>query len=267
MYMSRRLVGGISKDWASDIEYWLEGYLDFIEWKLDETKTYEYLELLREKYSLLSYRKRAYQIRLFLEHHGIDWAQNIKPPREPKKLPKRVTNEDIQSCLDYFKDHPYEKQMKAIILLGASSGMRPEEMYQLKESDIDYNRCMIRVNHDQDNGYSVKTGQSRITFFSTQAQMALTEYLSFFNNSCLCKFLFGQKHCQRLFNEAPIRIKDLRKFFSQELDRRGGPTSIKKMLMGHSGDVDSLHYNMQSVGDLKEIYNKVNLSENLYEAL
>ena len=36
----------------------------------------------------------------------------------------------------------------------------------------------------------------------------------------------------RKFKDALIQVKDLRKFFSQEWDRRGGPTSIKKILMG-----------------------------------
>ena len=54
-------------------------------------------------------------------------------------------------------------------------------------------------------------------------------------------------------------MKDLRKFFSQEWDRRGGPTSIKKIIMGHSTrhDVDLSHYNYQSEEDLKKIYDKV----------
>ena len=53
-------------------------------------------------------------------------------------------------------------------------------------------------------------------------------------------------------------VKNFRKFFSQEWDRNGGPTSIKKILMGHSikGDVDLMHYNFQSEGDLKKIYDK-----------
>ncbi len=46
--------------------------------------------------------------------------------------------------------------------------------------------------------------------------------------------LFSQSHMIHLFKGAPIRVKDLEKVFSQEWDRRGGPTSIKKILMGHS---------------------------------
>ena len=56
-----------------------------------------------------------------------------------------------------------------------------------------------------------------------------------------------------------MRVKDFRKFFSQEWDRKGGPTSIKKILMGYSikGDVDLMHYNYQSKADLKKIYDGV----------
>ena len=60
-----------------------------------------------------------------------------------------------------------------------------------------------------------------------------------------------------MFSKTPLQVKDLRKFFSQDWDRRGGPTSIKKLLMGHRGDVDLKHYNSQNIEDLKVIYTKV----------
>lgn len=58
---------------------------------------------------------------------------------------------------------------------------------------------------------------------------------------------------EKIFLKSSIKIKNLRKFFSQEWDRRGDPTSIKKILMGHSlkGDVDLMHYNCQSEEVLK----------------
>jgi len=157
--MLRRRSRGISADWATDIQFWLETYLDYLEWQPDETKTYDHLEELNDNYSQSSYRKPAYQIRLFLEHLDISWTDNIKPPPEPRKLPKRVTTNDINSALNHFKGHPYDSQMKAIILLGSSNGMRPEEMYQLDQDDIDLDQCLIRINHDPNNGYSVKTGR------------------------------------------------------------------------------------------------------------
>jgi hypothetical protein len=95
------------------------------------------------------------------------------------------------------------------------------------------------------------------SFFKIQARQALNEYPQFFNNGSLLSVFFGKTHIERLFHNATIQVKDLRKFFSQQWDRKGGPTSIKKMLMGHSSDVDSLHYNGQNVDDLKQIYNKI----------
>jgi len=66
---------------------------------------------------------------------------------------------------------------------------------------------------------------------------------------------------EKIFRQTNLRVKDLRKFFSQEADRRGMPTSIKKLLMGHSinGDVDLMHYAAHSVEDLKAIYDKVGI--------
>jgi len=56
-----------------------------------------------------------------------------------------------------------------------------------------------------------------------------------------------------------MKIKGFCKFFSQEMDRRREPISIKKTLIGHSlkADVDLMHYNCQSAEDLKMVYNRV----------
>ena len=140
--------------------------------------------------------------------------------------------------------------MKALILLGISSGLRSEELYQLKEEDIDLNNRLVCVNHNPSNGQSTRTKRSRVSFFTVETEKVLREYLKNRNPT-----LFAQTTCSRAFRNAPIRVKDLRKHFSQEWDRRRGPTSIKKILMGHSlkGDVDLMHYNCQSEEDLKNI--------------
>jgi integrase/recombinase XerD len=189
----------------------------------------------------------------------VQWSTNIIPPPEPDYIPKRVTNDDIIDTLSYFEGHVFNKQIQAIILLGATSGMRAEELYQLKPDDIDIENRVIHIIHDPTNGQSTKTGKNRIAIFNLEAQMALKGYLAYFSKNSTLKCLFNKSHIERMFHDAPIRVKDLRKFFSQEWDRRGGPTSIKKILMGHSlrNDVDLMHYNCQSEEDLKRIYDKV----------
>jgi integrase/recombinase XerD len=137
--------------------------------------------------------------------------------------------------------------------------MRAEELYQLTIDDMDIDDRVIHINHNPSNGQSTKTKISRISFFTEGARHSLEEYLTYFDSDRSLKQLFSQSHITRLFRKAPLQVKDLRKFFSQEWDRKGGPTSIKKILMGHSmkGDVDLMHYNAQSEKDLKKIYDKV----------
>jgi integrase/recombinase XerD len=214
---------------------------------------------LKNRISIVSYRKRVYQIKKYLTYLKIDWIDNLKLPPEPDNQPYRITKDDILITLNYFKEHKYFNQIKAIILLGATSGIRAEEIYQLTTEDINLDNRTVNINHNPNNGQSTKTKKSRVSFFNWQTKDALCDYLNYFNNDNELKLLFSQSHISRLFKDSPIKIKDLRKYFSQEWDRRGGPTSIKKILMGHSlkGDVDLMHYNAQSPEDLKRIYDKV----------
>ena len=253
-------INGIGHDWKYSIDKCiLQPYFEYLDWRITFRDTLEYLKIIKDKHSLSYYRKEVYQIRKFLEYLGIDWAIKLNPPSEPIYLPKRITIADINNTLSHFKDNQYFIQIKSLILLGISSGMRAEELYQLNIDDIDLDSGIVHINHNPSNGQSTKTKISRISFFTNNTKDALYEYFTYFRNVRSLKQLFSQSHITRLFRDAPIQVKDLRKYFSQEWDRRGGPTSIKKILMGHSlkGDVDLMHYNAQSEEDLKRIYDKV----------
>ncbi|MCJ7570344.1 MAG: hypothetical protein MUO82_00480 [Candidatus Thermoplasmatota archaeon] len=258
-FIGFRKIKGLCDEWIYLSRYFITNYLDYVNWIPDKKNTIDYLNNIQKDYSTTYYRKITYQIRKFLTYLKIDWAKDINPPSEPTYLPKRVTMEDINATLLYFKENEYFIQIKSLVLLGISSGMSAEELYQLDRENIDLDRGIVHINHNPNNGQSTKTKMSRISFFTYDTKDALSEYLTYFNNDKQLKQLFSQSHITRLFRDAPILVKDLRKFFSQEWDRRGGPTSIKKILMGHSlkGDVDLMHYNCQSEEDLKNIYDKV----------
>jgi integrase/recombinase XerD len=258
-YFSLRDIQGICREWQENSKRWIKTYLDYVSWRIDEDKTLSYCKQVKEASSITYYRKQIYQIRRFLEYLKIDWASQIKLPPEPEYLPKRVSSDAIGKILDDFKDQKYVKQIKALILLGCSSGLRAEELYQLTPMDIDLDNRVVRINHNPENGQTTKTHRSRISFFNIDAQKALSEYLDYFNNGNGLEVLFGHSHLSPIFKDSPVKIKDFRKYFSQEWDRRGGPTSIKKILMGHSlrNDVDLMHYNAQSEEDLKAIYDRV----------
>lgn len=259
-YLDVKALSGVCDKHLYETKRFLIHYLDYVDNRINKTKSIEYFNKLKNKYAVSSYRKQVYQILKLLRYLKVDWTVEIKLPPEPVYYPKNVSRKDIACTLKYFENRECFLRAKALILLGSSSGLRAMELYQITTNDIDiYNRT-VYVNHNPNNHQSTKTKQSRVSFFNEEAKQALSEYIDYFNNgNHNIKTLFKMRRLERLFENAPIQVKDLRKFFSQEWDRRGGATSIKKILMGHSlkGDVDLMHYNAQSPDDLKKIYNKV----------
>ena len=260
-FLKLRMIEGLGERWLYHVRAFIVEYLKALDYDIDYNKTLEYLSQLQKRTSTTSFRKRTYQIRKYLAYLKVDWANSINPPPEPQYLPKRISSDAIKDTLSHYQDNEYFLQIKAIILLGTTSGMRAEELYQLTLDDINLDTRTVMINHNPNNGQSTKTKCSRISFFTQESKQALSEYIEFYQNNNGLKCLFSQTHIERLFRngKASIQVKDLRKYFSQQWDRLGGPTSIKKILMGHSlkGDVDLMHYNCQSEEDLKKIYNKV----------
>jgi integrase/recombinase XerD len=258
-YLNIIELSGITKKHIKETKRALEKYLNFVNWKIDKQRSLAYFNSLQNRFSIAYYKKQMYQIMKFLKHYGAEWVSEIKLPSDPYYMPKRVTNGDITRAIDYFQGNDYFKRFKAIILVGATSGLRPSELYALTINDIDLNNRTIHVRHEPKTNHTTKSGKSRITFINEQAKIALEDYLKIFDNGRRLKTLFSENTIQEAFQNAPIRIKHLRKAFSQEWTRRGGDTGVKKILMGHSlkNDIDLMHYNYQSEEDLKKIYDKV----------
>jgi len=249
----------VTEGHIKEVDRALQKYKKYILFKLDYKKSIQYFNKLQREFSISYYKKQMYQILKFLKHLKCDWAEDIKLPKNPVYTPTRFSLKNIDETLHYFKDNPHFLQIKSLILLGSTTGLRAEELYQLNPEDIDLQDRIVRVNHNPQNGQTTKTQHSRVSFFNNEALLALEEYLSYLKNGYTYSRLFQQTTITRLFSTAPIRVKHLRKYFSQDWDRQGGPTSIKKILMGDSlkGDVDLQHYNAQSEEDLKQIYDRI----------
>jgi len=249
-------LSGITEGHKKEVTRALENFLNYVDWKIDKTKSLVYFKHLQKKCSVAYYKKQMYQIKKFLKHNGADWVDKIKLPPDPDYTPKRLTSSDIFDTLEYFKDDDFYDRFRAIILLGYTTGLRAEELYKLTSDDIDLENRIVYIRHDPKNNHSTKTRKSRVSFFTYEVKEALSNYLSNYDNK---KTLFPQMSLERAFKKSPIRVKDLRKAFSQEWTRRQGDAGVKKILMGHSlrNDVDLMHYNAQSPDDLKKIYDRV----------
>ena len=151
------------------------GYLGFAGWKIDKAKTLDYFKNINNRHKVSSYRKKAYQIRRLLHHFGYGWDKEIKLLPEPVYMPKRIRRTDTPSTIEYFTGNRYYIQLKALTLLGATSGLRTEELYQLEANDMDFENRTVYVKHDPNNGKSTKTKQSRTSFFSEDTKKALLD--------------------------------------------------------------------------------------------
>jgi len=181
-YILRRDIERLSNQWQNQCKQWLKDYLDVVSWKIDENKTLAYYKQLKETSPVTYYRKKVYQIRKFLNYLKVEWASTIKLPPEPEYLPKRVSSDAIQEILLHYENHQFFKQIKAIILLGCSSGMRAEELYQFTPNDIDLEKGIVHINHNPLNGQTTKTQRSRISFFNVDTKK---HYLSIWNISLM----------------------------------------------------------------------------------
>ena len=93
-------------------------------------------------------------------------------------MPKLISKKDIENTLEFFSKNQYYLQINTLIELGISSGLRAEELYQLKPDDICLDDRIVRVNHNPMRGQTTKTKKSRISFFTNDTKKALTEYLT-----------------------------------------------------------------------------------------
>jgi len=191
------------------------------------------------------------------------FADKLRLPKVPKRRKRVFKKTHIQQLIKQIEQLKFKSlrlRTKAAVLLAATSGLRSSEIYQLTLSDIDLENRVVFVNFGKTAGTSktIKDFEERFSFFSIEARTAIEEYID--NCKSSTPRLFPESCIRRAFKQlnTDLRLKHMRKFFSQQSDRLGMPTSIKRMLMGHSlrGDVDLQHYDFQDEEELKKIYDR-----------
>ena len=127
----------ISNEWLQAIKKWLYDYLNFVDWKINEEKTLEYLEQIKRNNDVETFRKITYQIRKFLKYLGARWAESIMVPPMKEYNTKRIDRWDITNLIGYFVDKNFYTRHKALILFCATSGIRACELYKQKMENFD----------------------------------------------------------------------------------------------------------------------------------
>ena len=197
-YLSFLELKGVTKGHINEVERYLKNYKKYILSVVDKQQSLEYFKKLQRNCSVAYYKRQMFQLRRFLTFLKIEWAKDITLPADPYYNPIRISSEKINKTLDFFKNDDSYIRIKAVILLGCSSGLRATEIYDLTEEDIVLNQNKIIIRHDPKNNHTTKTKRSRVSFFSNDAKKALEAYLEYFKNTNSgLRTLFAQKTLSR----------------------------------------------------------------------
>lgn len=200
-------------------------------------------------------------------------ARNLVFPRLKSSLPYFLDERSINKLLDskFFSGDFNGKRDKAIIELLYSTGIRLNELINLKLDNIDFQGQTIRVKG--------KGKKERIIPIGLQAIGAIIDYLnirdSYFEsrrNEFESEYVFNSKKGKRLYPALMNRITEkyiskvaeikkksphvLRHTFATHLLNKGADIRAVKDLLGHESLSTTQVYTHVSVDRLKQVYQK-----------
>lgn len=200
-------------------------------------------------------------------------AKCLRFPKLEKNLPKVINEKVINDLLNskYFENNEFGSRDKAIFELLYSTGIRLNELVNLKNENIDFNKGEIRV--------IGKGRKERIIPVGETARKMILNYLNqrdeyFSKKGCSIddSIVFHSKNGKKLYPALVNRIiakyldivsdvnqkspHVLRHTFATHLLNKGADIRSVKDLLGHSSLSTTQVYTHVSVDRLKSIYKK-----------
>ncbi|MGO4921327.1 site-specific tyrosine recombinase/integron integrase [Maribacter spongiicola] len=181
----------------------------------------------------------------------------IERPRKEKKLPKVLSKEDVLSIIANTNNLKH----KCIISLLYSSGIRRNELVNLKISDIDSKRMLIRIE-------AAKGNKDRYTLLSHSLLKDLREYYQQYKpEKYIIEGLYGNQYSGQsigkvVLNAAikagikiPVTPHMLRHSFATHLLEAGVDLRQIQVLLGHSSSKTTEIYTHVATTTFKKIKN------------
>ncbi len=187
----------------------------------------------------------------------------IQSPKVPKHLPVFVEKEKMNLLLDTidFGDDAEAQRNKLIIELFYATGMRLSELINLKQHNIDFSSCQLKV--------LGKRNKERIIPFNNQLKNQLELYIQSKPN-IEDEFLFVNKSGKKLYEKLVYRIVKqylsevttinkksphvLRHTFATQMLNNGADLNAIKELLGHASLSSTQVYTHNTVEKLKSIH-------------
>lgn len=233
-----------------------------------------YITYLNKKISPRSINRHIVSIKnyfKFLERNNLiksNPSLDITGLKTPKKMPRILSEDDINNLLDIPLNDAYSYRNKAMLELMYSSGLRVSELLNLEVNNIDFNMNLVRV-------YG-KGSKERIVPIDDIATTYLYEYINVYRNTLLknkeSDILFLNSRGDKLSRQGFFKIlKEIAKLkgIKKELSPHTIRHSFATHLLNNGADLRSIqtmlgHENIETT----QIYTHVsnNYVKENYEA-
>ena len=234
----------------------------------------KYITYLNNKISAKSINRHIVSIKNFFKYlERNDLIKNnpctdITGLKTPKKMPRVLSEEDINKLLDIKLTDAYSYRNKAMLELMYSSGLRVSELLNLELSNIDFNMNLVRI-------YG-KGNKERIVPIDDVATKYLYEYINIYRNTLLknnvSNILFLNSRGDRLSRQGFFKIlreialekgikrdispHTLRHSFATHLLDHGADLRSIQTMLGHENIETTQIYTHVSNNYIKENYNE-----------
>lgn len=198
-------------------------------------------------------------------YHGLrlNPAAAIRDVRQPKRLPRYITENTMSTIIDSLGDSSFKKvRSKAIILLLYSTGIRCHELSSLDFNDIDFNNNTIRVigkrnkerilpiTEDVTNTvwnmyYSVQHVDSSL-FCSVRGERLTDKQIRLIVKHVLCQYVPNELAHPHV----------LRHTFATHMMNGGASIEHVRLFLGHASCTTTAIYQHTAINFLRNIYNK-----------
>jgi integrase len=259
-------------DWLEVVKQYnkttTRGYVKVVSRAMRELPTFDYANLL----TYLKELRRTvspgyYSVHLGALKHYTKFigkpellAEFSHPPKQfvPKTFWKREQIAAFYNALSSLK-------MKALFLMGATTGLRKGEILSLRIDDIDHSTRMIMPKV-----HSGRTKHSWVSFYNAECEAVLREYMDSLSPVFRARGkLFPLRvldfkvewRAAKERSGVPLKFKDLRDFFAESMINLGVQTIYIDAFAGRApGSVLAKHYVDLSPQKLKQVYEQAGLS-------
>lgn len=220
--------------------------------KIKKEDIQKYIQNLSKEESSLSVSRTISTLKSFYKFLEINKYTKTNPltlisnPKQPKTLPKVLSEEEVNKLLDINLKTDFDYRNKAMLELMYGSGLRVSELINLNVNDIDVNNCTIRI--------FGKGSKERIIPLNEYTTEAINNYI-LYHRTALFKhgennYLFLNNHGNKMTRQGFFKIlkklakeKNIKTEFSPHTLRHSFATHLLKYgadlrsiqeLLGHS---------------------------------